>query len=279
MAQIISIPKNRLKNATHLEFAQSVLYRVMKIEIGERLTTEFVKRYEAFKAAVETEDRDFRQPVSSALTRQIADADLKRDRAWSTFKAVVEAFAGGQYGAQSAAADRLMPIVRTYKIDTAAQYDQETGMITQFAQEALRHESSIGALALEQVFDDLRTNNNLVRMLLAERDDERSLQLPGIIKADRVQTDLAYDALVTWINAVAIVEDNAQLDNVIAKINAYINRLRSQSLGLPTIGTDAAAADADDSTDDGDGTTTTDTPPAAGGGGTGEGGVNQPVEY
>lgn len=272
MVQIISIPKNRLKNATHLEFVQNVLERVGKIQIAQRLTAEFVKRYEAFNAAVQTEDRDFRQPVSSTLTKQIAEADLKRDRAWQVFKTVVEAFAGGDYGAQSTAADRLLPICRTYKIDTTAQYDQETGMITQFVQEALKHEPSVSTLALDDVFDDLRTNNNLVRTLLAERDDERALQLPGIIKADRVETDRAYDALVAWLNAVAIVEDNANLNNIIAQINAYINRIRTQALSLPTIGTDTAAEPNDDVTD-------SDTTPSEGGGsGTGSGGVNRPVE-
>lgn len=265
MLQIISFQKPRLKVASHLKVIGRFVNRLNEVAVS---FDGFASVFGKLKAALDREDADYKKATGSDLTQTIQDADIRRDRAYGVISTIARSMAQG-YGteAQTKAATALVRILTTYKVDAAAQYDQESGMLEQLMQEIDKAHIDLTCLGLDKVYAELKAAQVEVDKLLDDRDKERAGQTTGDLKTDRVATDAAYDEVVMVINALLVIHPTDALKTFAAEWNATVNRVRQQI--LKTSAADGGAdVDIIDMPADGDQTQggQTPTPPAQGGG-------------
>lgn len=229
MAKIPSFQKTRLRFGAHFAVMSAFDERVAPLAQQEPLLT---AAYNTFKAALDDEDAAVKIARSSDYSPQILSMDNIRDRLYSNAKLTGEMWEELGIEPQATAARAIMHEVRLYKLDTRAQYDQETGLMMNFLQpfETETMQAHLTTLGLTAVFTQMKAANEEVRRLLALRDDERAEKSAYDLKQSRQATDAAYDVLVDRINALATLDDQHTYDTFIAQWSAEIARIKQQIL-------------------------------------------------
>ena len=154
---------------------------------------------------------------------------------------------------QATSARAVMHEVRIYKVDTRAQFDQETGLMMNFMQpfESAAMQEHLATLGLTAAFTQMKFANDEVRRLLALRGDERAANAAYDLKAARQATDAAYDALVERIEALNVIDDQHRFDTFIAQWSAEVARIRQQILSQSSGNSGSGANEGQQSTDNG----------------------------
>ena len=176
----------------------------------------------------------------------------------------------------------MMDEINIYKIDTKAQYDQQTGLMINFLQpfESAAMQTHLATLGLTAVFTQMKAANEEVRRLLALRGNERAENAAYDLKSARQATDEAYENLVERINAIALINPSESWNTFIAQWSAEIARIKQQILSQTTPmgddegGTTPSGGDEGGNETPTGGTTDTgggDTPPSGGDDNTGGG--------
>lgn len=232
MNKILSFAKTNLKNASHLTTMEYFQQRLATLP-SQTGKDEEAQMRARFTEAVAKEAADFKQVTKSELTQQIAEADARRDKAYQTIKTIVHAFLDAPVSEQQAlAATAFYGVLVNYKLDTRAQLDEETGVLNNIIEDIdkLAQAVTMEQLGLGEAYRELRESNALVTKLLLQRDADRAPLQTGVMRADRAQLDQAYDALVEWFNACALIQPNNTLLSFISVWNSTVNRIRIQIL-------------------------------------------------
>lgn len=230
MVKISTITKSRLKLATYLKVMERFGTRLSKLTIAH---ADHTKYREAFTVALAKMQGDWKKQTASELTAKIAEADARRDRAYQTIKTVAGALANGAGSeAQTETAAAIVQVLNLYKLNTGAQLDQESGVMDNIIVDIEKSGilAKLPSLGLDKAFAEMKAATQLVDQLLDERDDERAPIQTGVMKADRAQTDAAYDAMVEYLNALLLLQPTAALEAFAAAWNAVLNRIRVQVL-------------------------------------------------
>lgn len=234
--KILNFSKTQLRVATHLTVMGYFADRIKQLSVSHAKWTAL---RDAFLTALAKEDGDYKQQTGSDLTARITEADNKRDRAWGSIATVAAMFGRGVGSeAQTAMAEKLQRVVSTYNINVAAQLDQETGMLNQAISDLEKKQIDFALFGIQTVFDELKAANAEVARLLNERDEERSNNVAGLVKADRLVTDAAYDAVIAHLNAHLELNPTSELETLARVWNSTLNRIRVQILGTASQSSD-----------------------------------------
>lgn len=265
--KILTINKTRLRHASHIKIMERFLTRLAKLTIEHEAHTEYRK---AFTDAFDKESGLYRQQTSSEYTAKIQDADVRRDRAWINIVRVAQSMAVVGNEDQRKTAQRLIDINTLYKVNTAAQMDQESGVLDNVIHDIDLASLDMASLGLATAYGELKNANALVDELLDLRDNERAGYQVGQMKAARAATDAAYDATIDYINALLLLQPTEALTNFAEEWNSVLNRVRVQILGYTSNATqvDVEIPDTPSTDDNGGGVPTT--PPSS----EGEGGAS-----
>lgn len=263
---IIAFNKGRLRTATHITVMRNTLqYAEALADVNDQklkaLTT-------ALRTAIDREDDDYQVSQGSKYTKQIEEADIKRDRAWGIIGNVTRAFAEG-YGDEqhTAAALTILEVINKHKVNVNDQFVQQTGMVREFTQRADALAEEFAVLNLTKVYDALKDGNEEVNHYLMMRQNERADLAVGALKEDRNATDAAYANFVAYVDALSLVNPTAGVKKFIKEWNSYVNYVRVQIIKSGSSSAEDIDINPDDVPADGGNTTdtTTDnggTPPA-----------------
>jgi len=253
MAKIPNFSKTQLRYGAHFSIMISFDERVAPLAESESMLT---KAYGEFKTALGYEDSAIKIARASEYSNQILTEDNKRDRLYNNGKATAEMWRDTGIEPYAAAAAAVLREYDTYKVDTKAQYDQQTGLMLNFLQsfESVAMKEKLQTLGLTAVFEQMKIANEAVRSLLSQRGDERAANAAYDIKKARTATDAAYDKLVDRINALQTLDETGKYDAFVAWWSQEIARIKQQILNQKGGTTDP-------------GTTTDPEPPGTGGGG------------
>lgn len=197
---------------------------------------------EAFTAAFTEEDRCLKISQKSELTGLLAEQDALRDAAYMGLKGAVKAFLNFPEGDMLTAAKKIWQLIADYGIDTSAQLDKETGLLLNFCGDLTSKLSAeVAALSLTPFVEQLSTANGQVKQLMAERDAERATVTAGEMKAARKATDEAYRAVVTKVNAYAVIEGDTDYATFIDNMNSMIKRYKEEVITSSSAKKSAAA--------------------------------------
>lgn len=279
MGKIPNFQKTKLRYGAHFAVMSAFDERVAPLCEQEPLLSTW---YAAFKSALTHLDTAVKIARPSDYSKQIMMEDTKRDRLYSNGKMTAEMWSELGIEPQATAARAVLHEINIYKIDTKAQYDQQTGLMINFLQpfESAAMQTHLATLGLTAVFTQMKAANEEVRRLLALRGNERAENAAYDLKSARQATDEAYENLVERINAIALFNPSESWNTFIAQWSAEIARIKQQILSQSTpTGEDEGGTTPSGGDDGGNetptgGTTDTgggDTPPSGGDDNTGGG--------
>ena len=218
---------NHAPHAAHLSWMQRFQERVGTLivtELGEDCPAMIVSQNTALVAAVQAEDEAYRTITRSPLSDQIAEADQVRDNTFVGLRTMVEALGRVGTAAQKEAAPRVLQAMRDYQVNISEGYELESTHIAQLIQqrEVAPLSDDSPTLAVTALVGQLKTENQQVQTLIAQRNEQQAgIYAPAMQRA-RVASDLVYVETVMVINAFAVVEQQqgvSPYDHAIDVIN------------------------------------------------------------
>lgn len=229
MKEISTISLERMNNGAHFLFVSDILARA---EADAAVSTKAATQVAALKAAVEQENKDLKISQKSLLTDDITQADARRDAFFGGYKKAVRGFLDLPAGPLSQAARVLYQHFKDYEIDPKMQLDKQTGLMVNFiADLEEKYKSEVETLSLTPFVTSLKAANEEVRTLTASRTEERMSVTVGALKASRKASDDAYRLTVKMVNALTMVEGEADYSSFIDYVNTQIVHYKREVLG------------------------------------------------
>ena len=198
-------------HAAHLSWMQRFQERVQTLivtELGQDCPAMIVSQNTALVAAVQAEDEAYRTITRSPLSDQIAEADQVRDNTFVGLRTMVEALGRVGTAAQKEAAPRVLQAMRDYQVNISEGYELESTHIAQLIQqlEVSPLADDCTTLAVTALVGQLKTENQQVQTLIAQRNEQQAGIDAQAMQRARVAADLVYVETVMVINAFAVVE-------------------------------------------------------------------------
>ena len=198
-------------HAAHLSWMQRFQERVQTLivtELGQDCPAMIVSQNTALVAAVQAEDEAYRTITRSPLSDQIAEADQVRDNTFVGLRTMVEALGRVGTAAQKEAAPRVLQAMRDYQVNISEGYELESTHIAQLIQqlEVSPLADDCTTLAVTALVSQLKTENQQVQTLIAQRNEQQAGIDSQAMQRARVAADLVYVETVMVINAFAVVE-------------------------------------------------------------------------
>ena len=111
---------------------------------------------------------------------------------------------------------------------------KESGLIDNMLQDLMQYERQLNRLGLLILANRLKESNDKVRQLIAERNDERSEQVLGELKAARAASDVAYAAVVMFTNAYALLNpDRREAADLVKRMQEDLEYFRRHAMPDP----------------------------------------------
>ena len=250
--QIDQISVSRASNAAHFEYMESVRKRTEALPMDNVLWRRAV---EEFGVAFKREDEAFKQYRASDRTAALREADEERDKMYASLRDTIKAYANFPIPETAQHAEPLLKVIKNYKIDTSVNYMKESGLIDNMLQDLLQYSSQLRRLGLEILANRLREANDRVRQLLSERNEERSGQVIGELKAARQTCDAAYAVVVFYTNAYfALNPDRPEAADLVKHMAEDLEYFRRHAMSNPN--KNKTKLEADESTPQDDATPT-----------------------
>ena len=254
--EILPINLVRMNSGAHFEYVSMMLASVQSQAAVKQKVADLVA---ALASAIEAEDAALKVSTKSFITDDIAQADQDRDTFYAGYKKAVEGFLHMPVADMAQAAKVLKQHIKDYRINTRAQIDQNTGLLANFIADLEgKYAAQVATLGLTLFVTHMKEANERVRTLVRQRNNERMGITVGALKAARVNTDAAYHNLVDMVNALALVNGDADYAAFIDYVNVEITRYKREVLNQKASAADTSAdsstsTDTDaDNTDSGD---------------------------
>ena len=229
--QIDQISIARAANAAHYEYLDTVRKRTEETRLENEL---WKKAVEEFRTAFEKEDKAFKQYRASDHTSALQKADEERDKLYASLRDTVKAYAKFPIAETAQHAEPLLKVIKNYKITTRENYMKESGLIDNMLQDLLQYERQLNRLGLLIVANQLKAKNDEVRQLIANRNDERSEQVLGELKAARAVSDEAYAVVVFYTNAFfAMNPDVREAADLVKRMAEDLDYFRKHAMSDP----------------------------------------------
>ena len=129
------------------------------------------------------------------------------------------------------AAQRLERLLKDYNIDPKMQLDRETGLLLNLISDLeTKSAADVTALALTPVVQAMKQANDKLREVTRARANDRAVQIVGQLKQAQHASDEAYRTLVQKVNALAVVEGEADYADFISKMNEQVKHYKQEVL-------------------------------------------------
>ena len=185
----------------------------------------------AFVSAQATEDQVYVLSQGSDLTKQRLEKGAQRDALFKEIRKTVDTFATlSIFPEKQAKALVMQPIMQKYNIQPDGGIEAQTVATDQWLQEQLRNyqcELAARELGIFDSINQLKTLNDEIQRLTADRNDERAQKTTAELKNARLATDQAFRALALMLNAQAITAtDNYLYTELIKSVQETIKYYR-----------------------------------------------------
>lgn len=226
MANFRRLNKHNLTNGQHYTLLQAFLTLLTTAQLAGARIAALVAQ---LQAGFQKEDDLMKLAQGSTITKLLEDADKARDLAYRTLKAICELWAKNPYEDKKAAAEHLLQLMNVYKLDPSAQYDDESGVMTNLLQPLTSADETYSAdlqkLGLIDVVRTMMQQNQEVIRLLAERDLEDSTKVLGALRTQRQENDRVYDQLLRVIESYCDVADEPEkYEKLVSDWNGTLDR-------------------------------------------------------
>lgn len=251
--EINEIYLGRMNNGAHYVFVDDV---ARKAEVNTTLVEKCSTQVTALRNAVNKEDECLALTSKSFYTNKIVEGDQKRGMYYGGYRKAVKGFLIAPLPELSEAAVILDQHMTDYGIEPQMQMDRETGLLINFIEDLEgKFAEYVATLGLTSFVTAIKDANEMVRTNKVERREERAGTVNGALKDARKASDDAYRMLVKYVNAINLLEGNADTQGFVDYVNTLIEEFKREVLGA-----NAETPDASDNEEN----TTPDTNPDEG---------------
>ncbi len=219
------VPNQHLQNAEHFQFHSDVLKLVSETTPSALKSEE---QCAAYAAVFASEGEIMRRIAESAITKQVGMGDIARDRIFRGLMALHKANLNHFDDKVRAAAARVDPVFRNFSDMAgkalAMQCAETHSMIKELKE---RHADDCIVLGLGQWLNELDMQNRAVQELMHNRYEETAAQSKLVLREVRLQVDAAYKTLTKRVDALQLIEGEAEgapYADFIATLNAIVDR-------------------------------------------------------
>jgi hypothetical protein len=212
-----------LSNALHLQFVIAVLSLIKKF--AQHLSKITVQS-EVFRVSVEKEDLCYKVIRKSDLSAVKEDSDQARDTIIIGIKDAIKSLLRHFDSNIRAAAQRIKIVFDTYDNPqplTKLPYDAETAAVNNLLQELdAKYAGDIQLTGLTVWVEELRNRNKAFEALTQDYNEQQA-EKPSVRSVDaRKETDKAYQDIVSVINALIILDGEANYASFVAELNTLV---------------------------------------------------------
>lgn len=230
MKQVSIFARENMPNGSHYSFDQSAIKRFKndgKISQKAQLLPLFALYEQAFLV----EEEKFKLSQKSEFTDTLNELDTARDDAYMGLKGIVEGYAKVPDAGMKAASKALGQLITDYRIDVRVQRDQESGLLSNFIADLQgKCAPHVQTLHLEEVVQVMKTANDNYIAVRENRTEERMLKEKNALENARKATDAAYRNFIAMVNALALVEGDADYADFIDYMNTLISEYKAEVL-------------------------------------------------
>ena len=228
MKQINSISLERMSNGSHFLFiTDTVGLATADAKVKTKVTAELT----ALQTALKAEDDALALSKANLLSKEIKAIDAERDKHYKALRKAITFFLNHPDAELVKAAARLEQLLKDYNINPAMQLDRETGLLLNLISDLeTKSAADVTALALTPVVQAMKQANDKLREVTRARANDRAVQIVGQLKQAQHASDEAYRTLVQKVNALAVVEGEADYADFISKMNEQVKHYKQEVL-------------------------------------------------
>ncbi|EGV29474.1 hypothetical protein HMPREF9431_02226 [Segatella oulorum F0390] len=228
MKQIEAIKLKDMKSGAHFLFiTDTVGLATADAKVKTKVTAELT----ALQTALKAEDDALALSKANLLSGEIKTLDTERDKHYKALRKAIKFFLNHPDAEQVKAAQRLERLLKDYNIDPKMQLDRETGLLLNLISDLeTKSAADVTALALTPVVQAMKQANDKLREVTRARANDRAVQIVGQLKQAQHASDEAYRALVQKVNALAVVEGEADYADFISKMNEQVKHYKQEVL-------------------------------------------------
>ena len=183
-----------------------------------------------FTTAVDAFDDALKASATNPATATATATDDARDASWrggNNYLTAMCAYPDAEIAAYAAEAKSLFD---KYGDPTKLAQTEESGVLHNLLQDLEALDSSKRtALNLDVWITDLKTKENAFLAAAAQRTEADAARQVGIVKETRTAAETAYRSLVDTVNALAMINGDAEYATFIDHVNAMIERQKAIS--------------------------------------------------
>ena len=220
MKQINSFGLMPLRNGEHHQFHSGIL-----LQVGEHLTlkVKLAILLASYLMGITAEEDAMQQDRGGEATKMITDANIFRGELDRSFSLKVEAATLDYDPLVREAGERLMRIFMKYGDLRKEDYNNQTSKMTVRNTEINDYYAAdVVTIKETELFAKLDEANKSFNTDFGVRNNEMAARIGFNVIAARAEVDPIYDNIKRNINALAIVEGDADYAEVIDRINAFI---------------------------------------------------------
>ena len=182
----------------------------------------------SFETAFNAFDAALKASATNPATASATDADVERDQSWRGINAYVKAMCNHPTDDVASAATEAKSLFDKYGDPTSLAQTEESGVLHNLLQDLEAFDSAKRtSLALDVWITDLKTKEEAFLAAAARRTEADATRQVGIVKETRTAADAAYRSLVDTVNALAMINGDADYATFIDHVNAVIERQKS----------------------------------------------------
>ena len=228
MKHIEPISLEHMSNGSHFLFiTDTVGLATADAKVKTKVTAELT----ALQTALKAEDDALALSKANLLSGEIKTLDTERDKHYKALRKAIKFFLSHPDAELVKAAQRLERLLKDYNIDPKMQLDRETGLLLNLISDLeTKSSADVTALALTPVVQAMKQANDKLREVTRARANDRAVQIVGQLKQAQHASDEAYRALVQKVNALAVVEGEADYADFISKMNEQVKHYKQEVL-------------------------------------------------
>ena len=224
MKKITTINLTRLRTEEDFGFLKLVLAETENLP-GEETPSILTAAVNSFETAFNAFDAALKASATNPATASATDADVERDQSWRGINAYVKAMCNHPTDDVASAATEAKSLFDKYGDPTSLVQTEESGVLHNLLQDLETFDSSKRTLLnLDVWITDLKTKEDTFLAAAAQRTEEDAARQVGIVKETRTAAESAYRSLVDTVNALAMINGDAEYATFIEHVNVVVER-------------------------------------------------------
>ena len=234
MKKITTINLTRLRTEEDFSFLKLVLAETENLP-AEETPSILTAAVNSFETAFNAFDAALKASATNPATASATDADVERDQSWRGINAYVKAMCSHPTDDVASTATEAKSLFDKYGDPTSLAQTEESGVLHNLLQDLEAFDSlKRTSLALDVWIADLKTKEEAFLAAAARRTEADAARQVGIVKETRTAAEAAYRSLVDTVNALAMINGDAEYATFIDHVNAMIERQKAISKARST---------------------------------------------